>query len=189
MKNTYFDVVVVAPGFEDNEKESGLFWDTELRLQAAIVLYEKSEVKKIIVGGGKLRKMKKSFAFLMKEYLMRRGIPENIIQTEEYTYDTPSQFQWIKNNIEGEFDFITDPVQAGHVRELLKGFDIKDCTILSTEDILSDDELYGTFFKYTHQSFYWRKWIIREKILELFTKFFDPRGELISRLTSKRKNN
>ncbi|MFA4975289.1 MAG: YdcF family protein [Candidatus Paceibacterota bacterium] len=187
----YPKTIIIAPGFEDNKKHSGLFWDTENRLEAAVVLFRNNEIWRIIVGGGKLRKMQKSFAELMREYLIERGIPKEIILIEEYTFDTPSQIEWIKKKVEERFIFVTDSRQALHIKALLKGFKINGCDILTTEYILckmSNGKVYWIeYFQKLHKSFYWKKWVIREKILELFTRFFDPRGELISKLTSKRK--
>ena len=190
----HFRAVIVAPGFENNEHYSGLHWDTRFRLLAASAFFESGRAERIVVGGGKLREMKESFAELMKKELLKRGIPEEVIDTEEYTFDTASQIDWITKNLdklEGDLGFITDPAQAGHIKALLEGFGINEkCSVLSTEDIIGEmvnNKHFLAFFKELHDSLYWKKWQLREKVLELFTKHFDPKGERVAKITARRQ--
>ena len=188
--------IIVAPCFENNSHWSGLDWNTRIRLYAAFVLYNNDKVCKIVVGGGKFRKMKFSFAELMKGYLIKIGIPENCIITEEYTYDTASQIVWLENNmgrLYGDSLIITDSAQFRHIKVLLKGFGIeKICEILPMESIILHEmghgvEMLWEFLIKKQNSLNWRLFQVREMILWFFAKFFDHRGELISKLTSKRK--
>ncbi len=190
----HFKAIVVAPGYENNEHRTGLHWDTRFRLLAAVAFFESGRAEKIIVGGDKIRDMNKSFSESMKEELLQRGIPAEAIETEEYTYDTASQIDWIKKNLDrigGNLGFITDPAQAKHVKALLEGFNIeKECSILSTEDIIhemANNKHYEAFLRKLHSSPYWKKWQLREKVLELFTKYFDPKGKKLANITTKRK--
>ncbi|MDP3792667.1 MAG: YdcF family protein [bacterium] len=190
----HFRAIIVSPGYENNEHRTGLHWDTRFRLLAAAAFFESGRAEKIIVGGGKLREMKESFAELMKKELLKRGIPEDVIDTEEYTFDTASQIDWITKNLdklEGDLGFITDPAQAGHVKALMEGFGIdKECSVLSTEDIIGEmanNKHFLAFFEELHGSPYWKKWQLREKVLELFTKYFDPKGEKLAHITTRRK--
>lgn len=191
----HFDSVVVAPGFESKNSYTGLHWDTKLRLIAAALYYKNGYTDAITVGGAKIRKMNESFATLMKRYLMKLGIPEEVIETEEYTFDTASQIEWLSRRVinDAYFAFITDPAQAGHVVELMRGFGIsyQNCRIISSESIINlrDENIYHIeFLERLHLSPYWWKWVVREKILELFTRYFDPKGKKLSLLTKGRKN-
>lgn len=187
--------LVVAPCFEENEHHSGLDWNTRLRLLSAATLFEEGRAEKIIVGGGRLREMKESFAKLMKKELIKRGIREDAIETEEYTFDTASQIYWMKNNLEkqdGNLGFITDLAQAEHIGALRKGFGMeKEMDILSLEKIIEampDNKHRIAFLEKIHDSFDWKKFEAREKILALFTKYFDPKGEMIGKIAQFRKN-
>lgn len=187
--------LVVAPCFEKNEHHSGLDWNTRLRLLSAAALFEEGRAEKIIVGGGKLREMKESFADLMKKELIKRGVPENVIKTEEYTFDTASQIYWMNNNLDkkdGNLGFITDLSQAEHIGALRKGFEMeKEMDILSLEKIIEtmpDNQHRLAFLEKIHNSFDWKKFEAREKILALFTKYFDPKGEIMGKISQFRKN-
>lgn len=187
--------IVVAPCFENNEHHSGLDWNTRLRLLSAATLFEEGRTERIIVGGGKLREMKESFAELMKEELIKRGIPENAIETEEYTFDTASQIIWIKKNLDrldGNLGLIADSTHAKRIKVLVEGFEMeKEIDILSLEKIIEampDNKHRIAFLEKIHNSFDWNKFIVREKILELFMKYFDNKGEIMSKISQFRKN-
>jgi len=76
----------------------------------------------------------------------------------------------------------------------LKGFGIeKICEILPMESIILHEmghgvEMLWEFLIKKQNSLNWRLFQVREMILWFFTKFFDHKGELISKLTSRRKN-
>lgn len=191
----HYEHIVVAPGFENNKHNSGLYWDTRSRLRAAAILYKKGVAENIVVGGAQLRQMPDSFANSMKRWMVERlHIPEEVIETEEDTYDTPSQFKGIKDHQEdifkeGKSAFITDREQAKHVRALIKGFGITNMDVLTTHDIFSTYSAHhdAKFLNHIEHSGYWLKWRARELVLTALTRTIDPRGELISRITSKRK--
>lgn len=123
------------------------------------------------------------------------GVPATEIDTEEYTFDTASQIDWLKKNIsryENNVGFITDPEQANHVKELLNGFGLTDeqVDILSSEDIIrenSKNKHYSAFFERLHKSPFWMQWKVREKLLEILTRYVDPKGEKIRKITGGRK--
>ena len=190
----HFRAVIVAPGFERDEHRTGLHWDTRFRLFVASALFASGRAERIIVGGGRLRRMQTSFAERMKTELVQRGVPVALIETEEDTFDTASQIEWMtrhRGQLGGNLGFITDPAQAGHVQELLRGFGIEEqCSIVSTEDIIQamdHNKHFLAFFERLHRSPYWKHWQLREKFLELFTRYCDPRGEKIAHLTRQRK--
>jgi len=187
--------LVVAPCFEKNEHYSGLDWNTRFRLLSASALFESGRAEKIIVGGGRLREMKESFAELMKKELIKRGIPENVIETEEYTFDTASQIDWMKKNLDkqdGNLGFITDSAQAEHIGALRKGFGMeKEIDILSIEEVvkeMANNKHYLSFFEKLRNSSEWKKFQLREKVLALFTKYFDSKGEMMGKISQFRKN-
>jgi hypothetical protein len=195
MENLY-KYVIVAPCFENNEHRSGLDQNTRLRLTAAIIMFKKGRAQTIIVGGGKLRQMKESFAELMKKYLNKKGIPNCVIGTEEYTFDTASQIQWTSKNINTMDDitcFMTDSAQKKHIKALVEGFNIEECDVLSMESvILKNSNCYN--FKYLYyfkekfwNSFGWMVFEIREFLLFLFTKLFNPRNELLGKISIRRR--
>lgn len=189
-----YNAIVVSPGFENNEHRAGLAWDSRLREIAAAELFKAGKAERVVVGGAKIREMKKSFAELMRAELIRRGVPDTQIDTEEYTFDTPSQIDWIQKHISQYGDkvgFVTDPEQAKHVRALLKGFKLTDkVDILTDEDIIREyvkNPRVDGLFKKLHETKYWKNWKRREKILELFTELVDPKGKLIQKITGGRK--
>lgn len=186
------DKVIVAPGFESNTHRSGLFWDTRLRLLAAAMYYENGKTQKIIVGGAQIREMKDSFANLMKKELIEKyGIPETDIETEEFTFDTPSQVKWSRENAPALVNsaFITDSEQKLDIEQLLKGNNLQ-LPVMSSEDIIlklaRKSKHFKGFFKRLHSSPYWLKWKGRERLLTQFTKHFDSQGERRSMHTKKR---
>lgn len=188
-----YKAIVVAPGFESYKHRSGLHWDTRIKLLAAAACYETGHTEKIIVGGRKIRQMQDSFANLMKKELLEKyKIPENAIETEESTFDTASQIDWVKHNIdkyEENLAFITNPAQVAHIKELLKGFDLEEVNVLSIEDIIKEmpnSRHLEFFFEKLHKSPYWLKYRAREKLLTLFTKYIDKKGEKIRRITKAR---
>jgi hypothetical protein len=184
---------IVSPGYESYSHESGLHADTRLRLYVSALALKHKKTERIIVGGGRLRKMKESFAELMKaELVNKQGIPEEIIETEEYTFDTASQVDWIKQHIQelGEnVAFITDPHQAKHVRLLFDAQGLKNIAIVPVNEILKQLEPQNFHF-YTdiYHSFFGCWWIFRESLVTFFTKFFDPKGERLQRITKGRKS-
>ena len=190
----HFNAVVVSPGYENNDHRTGLLWDTRFRLLGAAALFEAGRADRIVVGGRVINEMKRPFAELMKEELIKRGIPENMIDTEQYTFDTSSQIDWISQNkdkYENNLGFITDPAQAGHAQALIDGFDIKkDVTVLSIEEIvkeMANNEHYLSFFEKLHSLPFWLKWRMREKVLETFVKYFDPKGEKSGAMATKKR--
>lgn len=206
-KFKHYDVLIVTPGFESNQHRSGLHWDTRLRLLAAAIYYKAGLANKIIVGGTRIREMEDSFANLMKEELRKKyDVPEDVIETEEYTFDTSSQVEWASQNIDKNRNvvFITDPEQGKHIKALLGGFNLRQVPVLSTEDIIAalvpnrrykyrtgahEAKIhFERFFKRLHKSPYWWKWKIRERFLAAFTGVIDPRGKIITRLTRSRQN-
>lgn len=170
-----YDAVVVCPGFEQNDHPSGLFWDTRYRLSAAAELFLEKKAKRIVVGGGRLRNMYESFAVLMKKYLVRGyDIPTQRITTEEQTFDTASQIDWLMNHPQGSVAIVTDKWQALHIRALLFGYRLENIQILTVPET-----------EYTKlQKF---KWALRESALAVFTILFDHRGKIIQRITSGRR--
>lgn len=188
-----FDYVVVAPCFENNEHHSGLDQNTRLRLIAAAYMLKTGKAETIIVGGGKLRKMKESFAELMKKYLVEHGINPGSIGTEEYTFDTASQISWVAKNINTMDNitcFITDSAQAYHIGALIKGFGIEECEVLSSEKItetISYNYHYDHYVKNVHKSFDWKIFQLRESLLFLFTMFVDPKNKSLGKISIKRR--
>jgi uncharacterized protein YajQ (UPF0234 family) len=189
-----YNAVFVLPSYENNKHRTGLMWDSRFRLLAAASLFESGKTRRIIVGGAQIRDMKESFVDLMKRELIRRGVPATEIDVEEYSFDTASQIEWMQKNIaaqEGKTGVITDPEQAKHVQALLEGYDLRDkVDVLTTEDIIRENvnnKHFVAFFEKLHKSPYWMKWKLREKALELFTRYFDPKGEKMQKITSGRK--
>lgn len=187
--------LVIAPCFENNEHHSGLDWNTRFRIMSASAFFENGRAERIIVGGGRLREMKESFSELMKKELIKRGVPENVIDTEESTFDTASQIDWIKNNLDkkdGNLGFIADSAQAEHIIALRKGFGMeKDVDILSIEEMvkeMANNKHYLSFFEKLRDGSDWKKFQLREKILALFTKYFDSKGEIVGKISQFRKN-
>ncbi len=191
--NLSYKTYIVSPGYESYTNVNGLHADTLLRLYVSAVAWKHEKTEKIIVGGGKLRQMKESFAELMKSELVnKQRVPSEIIETEEFTFDTASQVVWIKQNIQrlgDDIAFITDPHQAKHVRLLFDAHDLKNVAVVTVDEILKQLEPQNIHFYtdiYNSPFGYW--WVFRETLVTLFTKFFDPTGEKLQRLTQRRKN-
>ena len=193
-KFKHYKAIVVSPGYENNDHRTGLAWDNRLREIAAAELFKAGKAERVVVGGAKIREMKESLAELMKKELIKRGVPAAQIDTEEHTFDTPSQIDWIQQHI-GQYNdsvgFVTDPEQAKHVKALLKGFKLGDkVDILTDEDIIREyvkNPRVDVLFKKLHETKYWKNWKLREKILELLTQYLDPKGKLIQKVTGRRK--
>jgi len=193
-----YKVVIVSPGYEANlpryqanKHRSGLHWDTRIRLLAASLYYKNKQPDKVIVGGAKIRKMHDSFANLMRRELIgERQLPESAIESEECTFDTASQVDWIKQNRESvgqSTAIITDPEQAKHFRALLSGFDLDYIDVLSSETIITHfAPKYCRFFERLHHSSYWIRWAARERLLAVATKIIDPQGKRLRIITRRR---
>ena len=101
-KLAYADAIIVL-GHSIDEKNSPSKW-LELRLKAALDLYNKGFSKKIIVSGGKGPKDNIAVAISMKNWLIKHGIPENAILVEDMSKNTYQNFEYshiiaLKNNI------------------------------------------------------------------------------------------
>ena len=189
--NLQYDTYIVSPGYESHKHFSGLHADTRLRLFVTALAFKKDKTKKIIVSGGKIRKMKKSFAELKKDELIKNlNIPAEVIETEEETFDTSSQIIWIKNNIEklgSSIAFITDPFQAKHVQILLNSYNLPNVKVLTVDKILFElDPENFHFYTNLYNSIYGYIWRVREFLITQFTKFFDPKGKIIQKITRYR---
>lgn len=205
--------VVVFPGYEvakidsqepfegkkdpKREHRTGLLFETRVRLLAAALLWKNGEVERIVVGGAQIRKMKAAFAKLMKEELVRLGIPEEMIDTEEETIDTSTQISWIEKNKESEkygnsIACLTDPDQAKHVQALLEGYKLKDIPVLETEAIIKrlipkeHVQHFEHLFEKIHKSPWGIKFKLREELLSFITKYLDPKNEILRHITKGR---
>lgn len=191
-----FFAVIPTPGFDLITHRSGLHRDTRLRLIAAAVMYEAGVAERIIVGGGRLRKMTDSFANLMEKELLRLGIPQTAIVKETHTIDTATQVEWVKENLAdktGNFAFITDSGQKEHLQELLEGYELNQTLIITDEELITklpgNTKHFESFYQRLHKSPEWFRWQIREKLLAIFTRRIDPKGEKIRLLTQARRQN
>lgn len=189
-KFNHYEAVIVSPGYEENEHRTGLHWDTRFRLLAAAEMYKNGYAEKIIVGGARIREMKESFAELMKRELVNKyGIPAQDIITEEFTFDTSSQIEWMNRYVKDKnVAFITDPEQKHHAGALMEGWDTEK-DILTTEEIiakLKGSKRFQAFFEKLHKSPYWLKWSARERVVTYFTKKLDPKGKIIRKITTER---
>lgn len=214
----HYKAVVVAPGFEveqidskesfvgkknpKKEHRTGLLFETRIKLRAAALMWKNKEVERVVVGGGQLRKMSNSFADLMKADLVNMGVPAEVIDTETYTRDTPTQVEWLKTHISdyknNELDnvaFLTDPDQAKFIRELTKGQNLENVPVLETEAIIlrlipeQEVEHFKSLFKKIHQSPWGIQYKLREELETLFVKYFDKGGKLLMRLSQGRVKN
>ena len=73
------------------KKDDSLSEEQILRLDAGIDLLNKKKAKNIIMSGGfgdHFNKTKKSLAYHMKEYALKKGVPNKSIVLEEKSYDT-----------------------------------------------------------------------------------------------------
>ena len=205
--------VLVAPGFEvkkidpkenngklDPKKEhrTGLLWETRIKLFAAFLLWKSGEVERVVVGGAQIREMKESFAELMKVDLINFGVPEDKIDTEEYTRDTSTQVEWLQKNIknyDNSAAFLTDPAHAKLIRELVEDYKLEEVPVLETEVIIRrlfpkvfperDIERFESLFKKTDKSPWGIKYALREALVTFIVKYFDDKGEY---LKGKSKN-
>lgn len=184
--------IVVCPGSEDDTHPSGLYLDTRMRLCAAAVLYKRLEIGMIVVGGSRLRKMKSSFATLMKNYLVAEyRIPDSSIMTEEQTFDTASQIAWLSKNMRrfpGRVEVLTDRWQGLHVEALLSGYSLRSVEVRNLEAVILSiprDQQEDMSLRYSLGRSVW--WPIREYALASFTRRFDRRGKLMQWLTRSRK--
>lgn len=85
-------VIVLGAGLDHNNKPSG---PLILRLESCIRYIKKHPGTKIIVSGGQGIDEEVPEAFAMKEYLVQRGIPQEIILSEDKSTST---FENIKNS-------------------------------------------------------------------------------------------
>lgn len=193
----HYDAIIVAPGFASNSHPSGLKLDTRLRLLAASLSYKNGLTESIIVGGGKLKGMPESFATLMKNRLVDiHHVPEHVVGTEEETFDTGSQVNWVQQNIlphTQNIAFMTDSEQRNHFIALLHGYQIPSADVLAAEETIikltANNPHAEKFLNNLHRSTYWKYWKTRERILTLLTETKDPKGEKLSKLTGRRKTN
>ena len=183
----HYEALVISPGYADKKHRSGLGADTRIRDVMASLFFFMGRADKLVVGGGMIHKMPIPFAELMKAHLIKLGVPENDIETEQDTYDTASQINWIreKSNAKGNMGFVTDQAQAMHVKALLPRFDLKEkLDILTIENMAlelnkKEREHILPFLKKFHNSEYWKYWWVeREFLLALLAKC-DPRGEIV----------
>ncbi len=199
-----FEVVKIDPqkpfeGKKDPKREhySGLLFETRIKLFAAALLWKNGEVERVVVGGAQIREMKESFANLMKADLINFGVPKEFIDTEEQTIDTSTQVSWIEKNKENEkygnsIACLTDPNQAKHVQALLEGYKLKDVPVLETEAVIirlipkNQVNNFKSFFARIDKSPWGIKYKLREELLSLFTKYLDPKNEILRNITKNR---
>jgi hypothetical protein len=182
----HYEKIIVSPGYwPKKESPSQLRSDTRIRLVFAALFFKSGRTDKIVVGGGMIHEMKESFAKLMKRDLIKLGVPENLIETEEDTYDTASQVKWIKekSDIKGNMGFITDSAQGNLVKALLPRFDLREkLDILSIENIVDDldkKNLLIPMLKSFHNSIYWKAWWSEREILLTALAKHDPDGKIV----------
>lgn len=182
--------IVVAPCFEDNNDPTGLDWNTQFRLKAAAILYfADPSIVKITVGGDRLRKMKRSFADLMEDFLINKmDIPQTAIAKEEHTFDTGSQVWAIKHicKLNGGF-ILTDKAQAKHIKALLRGNKMYTWGIITMEEVIIDGRhnVLAALLKQRQSTWDWKKFQMREAFV-WFCTLADRRGKVlgwIARLT------
>jgi len=191
---TYYDAIVVSPGFDNPKHGTGLHWDTRLREFAAAAYYREGLTDVIVVGGAKLGTMKDSFANLMERALKKKyKIPENDIILDVDTFDTASQLEWVRVNkaLLGEnIAIMTDSQQKKHFSALLNSYGLQDLDILACEDVVvafaDRNEHVSRFIKKLHRSPYWKYWQFREAVLTLFTQYFDKEGKWLGKFTIRR---
>lgn len=183
----HYEALIVSPGYADKKHYSGLGIDTRIRDVMAALFFFMGKTDKIVVGGGMIHEMPVPFAELMKKHLVKLGIPENVIETEQDTYDTVSQIKWIKekSNFNGNVGLVTDSGQAMHIKALLPRFDLKEnLDVLEIEKMVfdlndKDKEHILSFLKKFHDSNYWKYWWVeREFMLALLAKC-DPNGKIV----------
>lgn len=192
-----YDTIIVAPGFSDNSDErTELFDDTKWRDIVAALFVKNGLAQKVVVGGGRIRDMKNSFADLMQSHLVRSlHLDQSIIEKEYFTRDTATQVAWISANRDrlGErVAIITDSAQAQHFASLLSGWHLQNIDLVAADDVAArlslpmSEKYFELLTKILHESDYWKKWSKREKLLADFTKLVDHKGIIMGTLTSYR---
>lgn len=183
--------LVVAPCFEDNNDPTELDWNTQVRLSAAAAIFfqERNLDVRIVVGGDRLRKMRRSFADLMEDFLINKmNVPQNSIVKEVHTFDTSSQLWAIEHVCKLNKGLIlTDSAQAKHIKELLRGYGMKSWGVVTMEEVLLDgrhDGLYAELLRRNQRTLAWKIFQVREFVMWFITRFFDPRGERMGKIAA-----
>ena len=196
----HYNAIIVAPAYESQEHKSGLDLNTRLRLLGAALDYKKGFAERIVVGGTQIRKMEETFADLMEKNLIKLGVPKEAIDKETDTFDTSSQINWIKNHIEqygNDAAIITDPAQKAHIDALIAGFDLREkLGVLTYEDLFetlvpdeNDNKRLRAIIAKLHNSSYWTRFEIIEKIEAIVVKYLDPKGEKMRKMARYRLKN
>ncbi|MDP1728726.1 MAG: ElyC/SanA/YdcF family protein [archaeon] len=191
----HYEKIIVSPGYPSKNDPSGLWKDTKMRLVFTALLFKSGRTDKIVVGGGMLHKMPVPFAELMKAHLIKLGVPENVVETEQDTYDTASQIEYIKNKLrdtKGNMGFLTDSAQAMYVKELLPRFELEEkLDILTIENVVNDlnkKNLLIPMLESFHNSIYWQAWWSEREMLLTALARIDPKGKFVEKIAKLWRN-
>ncbi len=170
-------VVERIAGLPKISHQSGLLFDTRLRVDAAVLMAEKGDSPKVVTMTRKIRGwMDESYATLMEKQVKSLMGEKIEVLKEEESYDLKSGLEQVKKIAQkrdlNRVAIITDSVQTKRVEELIsKNPEFPEHQVISMEEILTDEYSAGTkvgqfrrIIEKLHTSSYWTFWKIRERI-------------------------
>lgn len=130
-------VIVLGAGIKEDKPTRLL----KSRLDKAILCYQENPDIKIVVSGGMGPQEDFTEAYVMQKYLLKKGIPQENILTEDKSTSTYENFVFSKEILDDKFDkdyslcFVTNEYHIYRAGEIAKTADIENATHIHSSTV------------------------------------------------------